>query len=478
MTRHERLFCLLNGFVFLLAGGLLAIHAPAAHCQTFSIGTNFTGSSFSQSGFFPPDTMGAVGPNHIVELINGRYAAYDRTGALQESSTLDSFWVDAGVTPAGSFSFDPRIVYDQHSSRWFATAVDNAGGANNFLVGVSESSDPTAGWNAFQVDSDDDNSNWADFPMLGLNQDNVVISANMFSLTGGSTNTGFLVIDKSDLISGTLTTTAYEDVAGADTGFTPQPIFDFDNNSGSLKILSSYNKAAGVLRASSIDSSALTSGSFISVASRTPPPDIDQPGSKTDVDASNSRFSGNVVQQQIAGRANASLWAAHGVEVDGRAAIEWYEIDAVTDAILQSGLIDDLTLGINYPSIAVNDFGDVVIGFSGGDPDTFMSTYFVAGQTTGGVTTFGDITLSKAGVADYERLDGSGRNRWGDYSATVLDPNDPRSFWTFQEFASSTDQWSIQVTQVVFVPEPTTTTLIGWAAIGSLAMYRRRRKCV
>jgi hypothetical protein len=472
--RVSRVLCKVLSVVTTIA--VLFVQIQSVHSQNWSIGTNFTGSSFGQSGFIPPDTMGAVGPNHVVELINGRYAAYDRTGNLQDSSSLDAFWTDAGVTPAGSFSFDPRIVYDAHTSRWFATAVDNAGGANNFLVGVSNSSDPTAGWNAFSVDSDADDSNWADFPMLGLNQDNVVISANMFPLSGGSLTTGFVVLDKSDLISGTLTTTTYEDVSAANTGFTPQPVFDLDNNTGPLNILSSFNKPGGLLKTSSIDSSALsTTDGFISVTGRSAPPTIDQPGSKANIQAGDNRFSGNVVQQNI-GRANDSLWAVHGVEVNGRAAIEWYEIDAVTDAVIQSGLIDDVALAINYPSISVNDFGDVLIGFSGGDPNTFMSTYFVAGQTVGGVTTFDAITQSMAGVADYERLDGSGRNRWGDYSATVLDPNDQRSFWTFQEFASGTDQWSIQVTQVTFVPEPATTSVLGLAAMGFIAMSRRRRK--
>ena len=42
----------------------------------------------------------------------------------------------------------------------------------------------------------------------------------------------------------------------------------------------------------------------------------------------------------------------------------------------------------------------------------------------------------------------AGRNRWGDYSAVVIDPTDQRKFWTFQEFVSATDTWAIQITEI------------------------------
>ncbi len=46
-------------------------------------------------------------------------------------------------------------------------------------------------------------------------------------------------------------------------------------------------------------------------------------------------------------------------------------------------------------------------------------------------------TLLQAGQAAYQRLDDAGRNRWGDYSYTSLDPNDDLTMWTIQEYASS-----------------------------------------
>ncbi|MFG0333465.1 MAG: beta strand repeat-containing protein, partial [Maioricimonas sp. JB049] len=69
-----------------------------------------------------------------------------------------------------------------------------------------------------------------------------------------------------------------------------------------------------------------------------------------------------------------------------------------------------------------------------------------------GVTTFDVPTVLQAGVADYFVDFGSGRNRWGDYSATVLDPTDPNTFWTFQQLVVAPDTWGVQVTEINFDP--------------------------
>ena len=68
------------------------------------VGLNFTGTSFGDFPFgFPPDTMGSVGPNHIVELINTAYAIYDKTtGAVITRISDEQFWINAGVTIANS----------------------------------------------------------------------------------------------------------------------------------------------------------------------------------------------------------------------------------------------------------------------------------------------------------------------------------------------------------------------------------------
>src|SRR5262245_41398519 len=134
----------------LAVGALLAVLAGAAKPAqaAWTVGQNFTGSSQSVVEFFefPPDSMGAVGPNQFAELVNGRFAVYDKTGNLLQSSTQGDFWRAAGVTIAPGFApspFDPRIVYDKSSGHWFAAALTDQDSPNSrFLIGVSNTSDP------------------------------------------------------------------------------------------------------------------------------------------------------------------------------------------------------------------------------------------------------------------------------------------------------------------------------------------------
>ena len=450
--------------------------------KTITIGQNFTGSTYGVDSFFiPPDTMGGVGQTYLVELINGRYSVYRKSdGVRVQTSSLNQFWTNTGVSYSG-FTFDPRVIYDRFSSRWFAVAVDNPGASNNFLVAVSNSSNPTGGWTGFAIDADSDNQQWADFPTLGVDQAGVYVAANMFPTGFGSTYTHVLVLPKSDLLAGTPTVanaTLFESINPNNTGYSIQPVVDMGNTGLPVALMSAYNVPSGWLKRSditgTINSPTLsTGGGFINITANPSPPDADQPGPKQNIETNDARFS------SFATLINGSIWAVDCVEDlgTGNAAIAWYEIRESDNALLQQGLISDPVLDFFYPSIAVNPFGDVMIGFSGSDNvSTFVSTYAILGETLGGVTTFGSPLLLQSGVADYLQLDSINRNRWGDYSATILDPTDPYTFWTFQEWVSGTDTWSTQITELQIssvIPEPVSGML---ALLGGIALLRIRRR--
>ena len=85
----------------------------------------------------------------------------------------------------------------------------------------------------------------------------------------------------------------------------------------------------------------------------------------------------------------------------------------------------------------------------------FASSYASIGSFNGVSTSFNAPVLLKAGVGNYSIV-GNGRNRWGDYSATTINPNDPFDFWTIQEFAgpgsgSFPTLWDTQITEITFL---------------------------
>jgi hypothetical protein len=485
-----------------LVVALVMLLAAGSVQADLTIGTNFTGQTMidspalnSEYRFIPPDTNGAVGPNHVVELINGAYAVYSKTGAFVQSTGLDTFWANAGVTPSGAFptTFDPRVVYDPVSSRWFASALDSGSGTgsnfvNNFLVAVSKSSDPTDGWTGFKIagapGTGTANGRFTDFDTLGFNKDQVYLTANNFPNNFQADTTTIVAVPKSSLLAGNTNNLSRFDLLNPnDTGYEIQALID-PNGTGTALLYSGYNTPAGNLKRSQLlntntNSPTLnTTNQLITATAYGLPPKAIQKNGPNTIETGDNRFSGSVVKG-----GDGKVWAVQSVTYNGHAALRWVQIDPTSNLVLQEGLIAKAGFDYYYGSIAVNSKGCVVIGFSGSSADTFISAYAVEGETILGSTTFTDAILLKAGTHSYDVDFSAGRNRWGDYSATWIDPTNDNIFWTFQEWASdfstvyNSDTWSTQITELICqpIPLPSTLMLLG-SGLLSLAGLRRFRK--
>jgi hypothetical protein len=66
--------------------------------------------------WLPPDTHGAVGPNHVVTAVNGGVRIRDRSGTVIRSTARNTF---LGRTDT---VFDPKVFYDDFSDRWLLAA--------------------------------------------------------------------------------------------------------------------------------------------------------------------------------------------------------------------------------------------------------------------------------------------------------------------------------------------------------------------
>jgi hypothetical protein len=428
----------------------------------FQIGQNFTGSTLGvDSDLEPPDANGAAGPVHFVELVNGRYTVYSKTDGHRVKSMTDiAFWSQAGISlPVDWAVTDPRILFDPSVQRWFASEIDfdtttsAAPIANHFLLAVSSTADPSGSWTAVIIQGDPDGTLAADFDTLGLDNQGVYLSADMFEENWNPVGPTLVSIPKAGLLGSTPTTNGYTCFGIMSyelRGRILQPAICVDGTgngsilaTGELGQFITNNTLVGfsILNVAGSSNATLTASTDIPVPAYTAPFKSVQPSPSPYIDDGDSRLSATVYEVQ------GMLYVVHGTEVDGRNALRWYRIDAASRALVESGTISDPVLDLYYPSIAANASGTVVIAFNGSSATNFISAYAVAGQTRNGVTAFGDLLLLKSGLAVYS--DGSRTSRWGDYSATSVDPTDPTHFWTIQSYPSSSSTWSTQITELL-----------------------------
>jgi hypothetical protein len=112
-----------------------------------------------QRGFIPPDTIGAAGPNHLVEFTNDVVGIFSKTGTRLREVTLEQFFSPLNPTDI----FDPRVLYDQYSGRFIAIALDGFASPNSWIfLAVSETSDPTGRWFFWKIDADMDGTQQTD----------------------------------------------------------------------------------------------------------------------------------------------------------------------------------------------------------------------------------------------------------------------------------------------------------------------------
>jgi len=411
-----------------------------------------TSSSFQALGDngtrIPPDTMGTVGPNHLMVALNSEVRIQNRSGVETSKVTLNSFWSSTGATGV----FDPKLTYDPFNSRWIFTATSNARAASSsVLVGVSQTSDPTGTWNLYRVDADATDTNWADFPSLGFNKDWIVVTVNMFRNAGDAFVQGNVyAFDKTDLYAnGTGAFTLFTDAQGG----TLAPAVTFDNSLATEYLLKHWNGSSGgsgFLRLSSITGTVgaevytaqVTFVSTMNPWSFQPPNGDDfapQRGTTDKIQNNDSRIS-NLVYR------NGSLWAAQTAFLPStsptHAVAQWWQFQDNGDgtaSVQQFGRVEDPDGNVFYafPSIAVNVNNDVLLGYSSFSAAQFASASYSFRASTDPPNTMRPDSLLKAGEATYFKTFTGTENRWGDYSNTVVDPVNDTDMWTIQEYAAS-----------------------------------------
>jgi len=491
------------GLAFILSA------AQAAHAQlSFTVGTSVEGARLaSQNSLYgapliPPDTSIAVGTSQVISYNNGRYLTYTKSGSLVQSQTDTSFW--ANNLQTGDYLSDTRQVFDAASGRYFVSAISipKSGAPNAFLLGVSKTDDILDGFNTYSIDANaNGGNNFADYTQLGVNGNGIYLSSNNFNNTTGkyAFSNDVVAVDKAALLAGTVNSQLFVTSSAID-GFTSHPVIDLDGGKGPAFVLSdsstSFDFTSNYLL-SSVNKTAtgfsytdagpgINNGTFYDG-----PNGADQKGSAKRIDSGDTRLSGDVIQR------GGKIYSIQTVAdpTSGKSDLHYAIIDAASKTLITDGLIADPNLNYYYGSLSVNKFGDIVVGMSGsGAPagtfgGQYASAYTVVGKFDGTTAKFGTASVIQQGLGKYDTGSSSNpmdRIRWGDWSQTAVDPNDPYSFWTAQEyatgvtFASGADQWAVRLVNINLTPVPEMSTFVsggaGFLGLGLLLLTARKRR--
>ncbi|MFH1998086.1 MAG: hypothetical protein ABIK28_00330 [Planctomycetota bacterium] len=391
------------------------------------------------SNSYPPDTDGAIGPNHYVETVNRNFAIYSRsTGAELVNILLGSFLPGSNG--------DPRILFDHHSNKWIVLVTDFD---TKFFLAVSLTDDPTGSWfkTSFLVNSTGD---FPDYPTLGVDANGIYSAAYIVDSGGMS----IFAIDKAPLVGpsphlGTVTEFPYLDWEGA-----IQPAHTYGTPAGEYCISVSSSSSLHLRRVDPpLTGPTLVDLGVVSVPSFSEASNAPALGSTIGLNTVDDRLMMSVYR-------DGSLWTAHTIDVTGRAGCRWYEINTATKTLVQSGNVADSSLHYFFPGIMVNKNGDVVMGFSGSNSSQYAGCYYTGRLSTDPLGEMAPPVQYKAGTGPQNNIDSYGRNRWGDYSYTTLDPVDETTFFTIQEYGHDTDIWGTYIASLETIAPPLRINLV------------------
>ena len=424
---------------------------------------NFDGQGYT--GVNPPDTVGDVGTNYYIQMINDSggsvFTVYDKaSGAVVAGpSNLDSL----GSGFCGNGLGDPMVLYDHLAGRWLLSEFSSS--RNRLCVYVSQTGDPiSGGWYNYDFSA----TNFPDYPKyavwpdayyVGTNENNVAAYALERSqmLNGGAASMqrftapdlggfGFQMITPSDV-----------DGQAPPAG---SPAYFLRHNDDESHNPGSNNPGVDYLEIFefSVDwvdpANSTFTGPFqvaitefdSNLCGLTSFSCIQQPGTSTRLDP---------LREIVMWRSQYRNFGSYEVlvgnlatDVSGadQAGVRWYELRKTTGnwTVFQEGTYapdgDSRWMG----SAAMDGDGNIAVGYNVSGSSTFPGLRY-AGRLAGdpaGTLPQGETTLA-AGTAS------NSSNRYGDYASLNIDPVDDCTMWFTGEY-NAANTWSTRVGSFVF----------------------------
>ncbi|XXT25020.1 hypothetical protein WME94_26150 [Sorangium sp. So ce429] len=448
----------------------------------------------TQASVEPPDVPLCAGNGFILQAVDLAITAYDRRGGrLVAPMPLNQFFrlrplVDPETETTNELTSDPKCYFDPKVRRWFLTILqvdplpaDPAESMRAHVeLAVSQTDDPTGGWNLYEIDTTSDGENGTpevgacpclgDQPLIGTDAFGFYFSVNLFSFeTSELQGAQVYALQKSALLRGALPKVdvlAAPLLEGAGASLQPAlvpPRGRFERrNGGTQYFLSSINSGLpeeqiavwAATKTSSLErcapNIALDQVLVPSQGYAPPPAALQKPGptplrrllQDLGFDEPLERLDAGDVRMQQVYFADGKLWSGLGTAIADpeRAGIAWFIVapdvrHGLTARMVNQGYIAlDDTSSAMFPAVAVNARGEGAIVYSLSGPGLFPSVgYSLLDERGAGlVHLVADGARPEDGLTGYTAFGGEGVARWGETSGAAVD--DDGSFWLAAEY--------------------------------------------
>jgi len=399
------------------------------------------------NGSAPPDPNLAVGPNHIVQIVNTRFAVYSKSGTIFTGypMTIGSLFSALGGGCAGE-SGDPIVQYDRAADRWLISQLGSFSAPYAECFAVSRTNDPTGAYNLYAYSF---GNNLNDYPKIGVwpTSTNSAYTAtyNLFLLGGPFVGSALCAYDRAAMLGGAASPASICYTISNDAGYLPS---DLDGStlppSGSSGVFLTFETLSSLRyyrlspNFANPGSSTLSAPTDIAVASFSEACGggtcIPQAGTSQLLDSLGDRPMYRLAYRNFGN--HDALVFNHSVAAGSSVGLRWYELRsplAGAFTLYQQGTFAPDSTYRWMGSAAMDQAGDIAVGYSASSSSLFPAIRYTGRTPSDALGTMRTETSLLGGAGSQS----GGLSRWGDYTALRIDPSDDCTFWYTNQYQPS-----------------------------------------
>ena len=432
-------------------------HSYPAPVANKALAQNWNGLGYSSVN--PADPTVDVGPNHVVQMINGsagtRVRVYSKTG-----TAITGVVTMASLCGTASGDGDPIVLYDERADRWVLTEFLSSG--NKLLIAVSTTADPTGSYYTYSITS---TGGFPDYPKYSIWNDAYIVTANVGSndiivfnrtsmLTGGAAgaqyfsqpNFGTIAFQAATPVSLMGTTNPPAGAPGmvmrirddAWSGSSSDALEIWELNIDWAVPGNSTFAMSDVLPVAAYDSDLCGYTTFNCVP---------QPGTSTKIDPLREVLMNRIMYRNFG--SHESIVCCHVTDVNGAdlAGVRWYELRRSggvggTWAIYQQGTYSPDNNNRFMGSIGISESGNIGLMYNVSSSTVYPSIRYTGRKECDPLN---QMTEPETTIIAGNGVQGSGTGgRYGDYNAMGVDPSDGETFYCTAMY-NPTSSWATRI---------------------------------